>query len=162
LSVHVATVAGEPIPARRLEERIAELRRGPRGRHIPPAGGPGYEDVCRWVVRELVTEAVLSHEVRARGFTELSRLVRAVTLDVAVADEEVRSYYDRNPDLYLTADTLVPYKEVRSTIQADLLLAARARAFDDWVELRRLDLAVIEPGYEHPADPRYGFPSHRH
>lgn len=162
MNVHVATVAGKPIPVRCLEERIAEMRRGPRGRHMPPSGGPGYGPLCRWVVRELVTEAVLSHEIRARAFTELSQLVRAVTQDVAVADDEVRSYYDRNPDLYRRSDSVVPYEEVQVTIEADLLLAARVRAFDDWVELRRQDLAKVEPGYEHPADSRYGFPNHRH
>ncbi len=162
MNLHVATVAGKRIPVRFLEDRIAEMRRGPRGRHIPPADGPGYRELCRWVVRELVTEAVIIHEVRARGFTELSQLVRVVTQDVAITDDEVRSYYDRNPDLYRRADGLVPYEEVQMTIEADLLLAARARAFDNWVELRRQRLATVEPGYEHPANPRYGFPNHRH
>jgi hypothetical protein len=129
---------------------------------MPPSGGPGYRELCRWVVRELVTEAVLNHEVRARGFTEISQLVRAVTQDVAITDDEVRSYYDRNPDLYRRSDRVVPYEEVQMTIEADLLLAARVRAFDDWVELRRECLAKVEPAYGHPADPRFGFATHRH
>lgn len=158
----VATVAGQPITVGVLEERLALIRRGPRGRHIPPPGSPGYGDACRWVVRELVTEAVLEHEARARGLRELSQLVLAVTEWVVVPDEEIRSYYDRNPDLYRRAATVVPYEEAEASIEQELMLAARVRAFDIWLELRRQEVAVVEHGYEHPADPSYGFPSHRH
>jgi [acyl-carrier-protein] S-malonyltransferase len=160
--IHVATVAGQPIPVRVLEERLAVLRRGPRGRHIPPPGSPGYRDVCRWVVRELVTEAVLEHEARARGLSELTQLVLAVTEGVVVSDEEIRSYYDRNPDLYRGAATVIPYEKAAASIEQELLLAARVRAFDLWLERRRQEMAAVEPGYEHPADPAFGFPSHRH
>jgi [acyl-carrier-protein] S-malonyltransferase len=158
----VATVAGQAIPASVLEERLAVMRRGPRGRHIPSSGSLGYGDACRWVVRELVTEGILEHEARARGLTELSQLVLAVTEGVVVSDEAIRSYYDRNPDLYRRAATLIPYETAKASIQQELLLAARVRAFDLWLEGRRRELAVVEPGYEHPADPTYGFPSHRH
>jgi [acyl-carrier-protein] S-malonyltransferase len=162
LTAHVATVAGQPIDVGVLEERLALIRRGPRGRHIPSPGNPGYGDACRWVVRELVTEAVLKHEARARGLAELSQLVVAVTEAVVVSDEEIRSYYDRNPDLYLGAPTIIPFEQAASSIRQELLLAARVRAFDQWLEERRAELAVVEPGYEHPADPTYRFPSHRH
>jgi [acyl-carrier-protein] S-malonyltransferase len=165
LSPHVATiatVAGQPISVSVLEERIALLRRGPRGRHLPPPGSPGYGDACRWVVRELVTEAVLEHEARARGLTEPSQLVLAVTEGVAVSRDEVRSYYDRNPDLYRRGATVIPFEEAQASIEHELLLAARIRAFDLWLEQRRQALAAVEPDYEHPADPSYGFPSHRH
>lgn len=159
---HIATVAGQPIPASVLEGRLALMRRGPRGRHVPPPGSPGYGDACRWVVRELVTEAVLEHEARARGLTDLTQLVLAVTEGVVVSDEEIRSYYDRNPDLYRTAVAVIPYESAEASIRQELLVAARVRAFDIWLEQRRQEIAVVEPGYEHPADPSYGFPSHRH
>jgi [acyl-carrier-protein] S-malonyltransferase len=162
LTPNVATVAGQPIPVGVLEERIARIRVGPRGRHLPPSGAPGYAEFCRWVVRELVTEAIIAHDVRARGLEEVSELVLAVTEDVVVAEEDMRSYYDRNPDLYRRPGTVIPYKDARRSIEADLLVAARGRAFDLWLEGRRRQLAVVEPGYEHPADPRFGFPSHRH
>ena len=158
----VATVAGQPIPVSILEERLALLRRGPRGRHIPPFGSPGYDDARRWVARELVTEAVLEHEARARGLTEPSQLVLAVTEGVVVSRDELRSYYDRNPDLYRRAGTVIPYEEAEASIERELLLAARVRAFDLWLEGRRQALAVVETGFQHPADPSYGFPSHRH
>ena len=159
---HVATVVGRPISVRVLEDRLAQLRRGPRGRHVPPPETPGYEDVRRWVARELVTEAILQHEARARGLTELSELVLAVTGEVVVSDEEVRSYYDRNTDLYGGAATVIPFEDAAVSIEQDLLVAARIRAFDLWLEERRREVAVMQPGYEHPADPSYGFPSHRH
>jgi [acyl-carrier-protein] S-malonyltransferase len=162
LSPHVATVAGEPIPLGVLEERLALLRRGPRSRHIPSPGSPGYADACRWVVRDLVTEAVLEHEARSRGLTELSQLVLAVTEDVVVSEDDIRSYYDRNPDLYRRTVTVISYEQAKASIEQELLLAARVRAFDRWLEGRRQALAVVQPAYEHPADPSHGFPSHRH
>jgi [acyl-carrier-protein] S-malonyltransferase len=162
LTAHVATVAGQPIDVGVLEERLALIRRGPRGRHIPSPGNPGYGDACRWVVRELVTEAILEHETRSRGLKELSQLVLAVTEGVVVSDEEIRSYYDRNPDLYGRGATIIPFEQAAASIRQELLLAARVRAFDQWLEDRRAELTVVEPGYEHPADPTYRFPSHRH
>ena len=162
MTPHVATVAGQPIPVGVLEERIARIRVGPRGRHLPPSGAPGYAEFCRWVVRELVTEAIIAHDIRARGLEEVSQLVLAVTEDVVVAEEDMRSYYDRNQDLYRRPLSVIPYEDARASIEAELLVAARGRAFDLWLEGRRRQLAVVEPGYEHPADPRYGFPSHRH
>jgi parvulin-like peptidyl-prolyl isomerase len=58
--------------------------------------------------------------------------------------------------------TTAPYPEVRAAIEADLRAAARARAFDEWLEERRRALAIIEPDFAHPADPVHGVPSHRH
>jgi hypothetical protein len=55
-----------------------------------------------------------------------------------------------------------PYEEVRAGIESELLRAARDRAFTDWIASRRADLAVIEPGYEHPGHPVHGLPRHRH
>jgi [acyl-carrier-protein] S-malonyltransferase len=162
LIAHIATVAGTPIPVSALEERLALLRRGPRARHIPAPGSPGYADACRWVARELVTEAILEHEARARGLPELSQLVLAVTQGVVVPETEICSYYERNADLYHRATGTIPYEEAAASIQEELLLAARVRAFDLWLEERRQALAIVEPGYEHPADPSYRFPSHRH
>jgi [acyl-carrier-protein] S-malonyltransferase len=162
MTLPVATVAGRPIAVSVLEDRIALLRRGPRGRHMPPQGSPGYDDLRRWLVRELVTEAVLEHEMRSRHVTDLSQLVLAVTAEVEVADAEVRGYYDRNPDLYQSAASRIPYEQAQASIRHELLSAARVRAFDSWLEGRRHELAVLEPGYGHPADPSHGFPSHKH
>jgi [acyl-carrier-protein] S-malonyltransferase len=162
LSLQVATVAGQPISVGLLDERIARMRLGPRGRQMPPSGAPGYADMCRWVVRELVTESIVAHEIRLRRLTHVSQLVLAVTQDVTVSDVEVRSYYERNLDLYRRGATVIAFDDAAAAIEEDLLVAERLQAFDLWLEGRRHELAVVEPPYEHPADPRYGFPSHRH
>ena len=60
------------------------------------------------------------------------------------------------------AATTVPYADVRHAIEAELLVAARGRAFEEWLEGRRRALAIVEPDFAHPADPIHGVPSHRH
>jgi hypothetical protein len=260
----VATVAGRPIALSRVEARLAELRRGPRGKHLPPDGGAGSVHVRRWIVQELVTEEVLACEARAAGIGDGSRattrlviaqLVDRVTATVTVEDAEVRAYYERNMDLYrrpevrsvrhilvgdldaakgivrrlevgeameaiaravsidpgtraqagflgdvrrgelagaledalfsarpgaivgpyrtehgwhvarveqVIPESSAPLSEVRPSIEAELLAAARGRAFGEWLEQRRSALASIEPEFAHPADPVHGLPSHRH
>jgi [acyl-carrier-protein] S-malonyltransferase len=53
-------------------------------------------------------------------------------------------------------------EEVGPTIEAELLRAARARAYEEWIASRRAALVVIEPAYEHPGHPIHGLPTHRH
>jgi [acyl-carrier-protein] S-malonyltransferase len=164
----VATVADHVISTEHVDERLADMRRGPRARHIPPDGVGGSETLRRWVVQELVTEAVVAHEARVAGVADVASLVARVTRDVTIPEGEVRAYYDRNQDLYERSRTrgapafVVPFDEVRGAIEGDLLVAARARAFDEWLERRRAALVVIEPGFEHPGHPIHGVPSHRH
>jgi [acyl-carrier-protein] S-malonyltransferase len=217
------------------------VRRGPRGRHLPPESAAAEATrLGRWLVQELVTEAVLAHEVRAAGLPGLSPeslvvLVERVTADVTVPAAELRAYYDRNLDLYVrpevrlvrhalvahrmaaeamrregvaagrdlevrrgefagdleealftarvgdvvgpirtehgwhvarveavTPASSAPFDGVRDAIAEELLTAARARAFGEWLETRRAALAVVEPAYAHPGDPVHGLPSHRH
>ena len=232
----VATVGGEAITVDRLDRRLAEMRRGPRARHMPPdAALQGSMGLRRWVVQELVTEAVLAHEARAAGIADVTGHTRLATLQIAslvarvtdavtVDDSEVRSYYERNQDLYqrperrrvrhflvadedaaralvghvaagdddqvvpetrdvrrgelagpleeaifgavvgavvgpiqteqgwhvarveaVTAAFVVPFAVARRSIEGELLVAARARAFDEWLDRRRAALVVIEP-----------------
>jgi [acyl-carrier-protein] S-malonyltransferase len=226
-------VAGRPIAVSVLEAKVAAVRRGPRGRHLPPESAALESTrTARWLVQELVTEAVLDHEIRAAGMSGRSpeaiiALVERVTKGVTVAEDELRSYYDRNRDLYATPEVRVvryahvterdtldeaderevrrgelvgpledavfaarvgdivgpidtehgwhiarveavrpasvaTYEDVRDAIAAELVAAARARAFGEWLETRRRDLAVVEPAYAHPGDPVHGLPSHRH
>lgn len=100
---------------------MAEVRRGPRGRHLPPEGGSESVRIRRWIVQELVTEEVLVHEARAAGIigseagtdhdqrratspalsaSAVTSLVERVTASVTVARRDVRAYYERNRDLY--------------------------------------------------------------
>jgi [acyl-carrier-protein] S-malonyltransferase len=268
----VAKVAGRAITLEQLERRMADVRGGPRGRHMPPEGGQVSVGVRRWIVQELITEAVMVLEAEAAGIiapgggqgegaddrltaSTVRRLVDAVTSDVSVSRREIRSYYVRNSDRFrrpaarrvrhilcrdfVTAQeaigrlaagadmaalaeamsidvgtrtrggelgdvrrgelsgpfedaifavpagtvvgpirtehgwhvarveaaseaSCVPYAEARPAIEMDLLAAERSRVFGTWLEARRVALAVVEPGFEHPADPVHGFPSHRH
>jgi [acyl-carrier-protein] S-malonyltransferase len=235
----VATVAGRPIPIERVDDRLAELRRGPLGRHLPPDGG-AVDGTRRWIVQELVTRTVLLHEAVALGVladTDAPEMVPAVvqalydrvTSHVVVTEDEARAYYDRNPDRYrrpetrriryqitrdeagerttatrvvdlrrgewvgpledavfaadpgevvgpfvveqgsvaskveaVTPESIAPFREVRSAIESELVHAARARAFDDWIAERTAALATIRSAYAHPGDPVHGLPSHRH
>ena len=268
----VAVVGGRPISLASLDRRMADVRRGPRGRHMPPDVGAVSIGVRRWVVQELVTEAIMVHEAEAAGIiarsvdiepgsdgrmtaSAVGRLVETVTAEVTVTRRDVRGYYVRNRDRYrrrearrvrhilcadvatardairrlgagadmgalagtistdagtrtrggelgdvhrgelsgpledaifsapvgtvfgpirtehgwhvarveaVAAASCIPYAEARPAIEADLLAAERSRVFGAWLEARRSALAVIEPGFEHPADPVHGFPSHRH
>jgi hypothetical protein len=62
----------------------------------------------------------------------------------------------------ITPASTTPFDEARPEIEADLVGAARARAFDDWIASRVAALASIEPAYEHPGHPVHGLPNHRH
>lgn len=249
----VATVGGTPITNARLDQRIAELRRGPRARHIPPDVVGGAENFRRWVLQEIVVEDVLAHEARAAGIAvgdgattrpspeAIAGLVAIVTAGVTIPEEELHTYYQRNHDLYerpevrrvshalipdeavahqlmadtsggidpasfddlgdvgrgelagpledaifaaepgavvgpirtehgwhvarvhgVSAATVVPFANARPSIEAELLGAARARAFDEWLDGRRRALVEIAPEFEHPGHPVNGVPSHRH
>ncbi|MFL5726384.1 MAG: peptidyl-prolyl cis-trans isomerase [Chloroflexota bacterium] len=105
-ATHVATVAGRAISVACLEEREAALRRLPRGRHLPPAGGVDPLGVRRWIVQELVTEALILHEARREGIAAstvdaaVGPLVERVARQVTVPARDVRGYYERNQDRY--------------------------------------------------------------
>jgi [acyl-carrier-protein] S-malonyltransferase len=63
-----------------------------------------------WILRELVDEAILFEEARAAGIVgsrsgtmtagDVALLVELVTTGIVVAEAEVRSYFERNPDLF--------------------------------------------------------------
>jgi [acyl-carrier-protein] S-malonyltransferase len=129
----VATVGGRPIPVSRLDARLAEVRRGPRGRHLPPDGGSASVNVRRWIVQELVTEAILAQETATAGGdgegdgspaagpsrAALARLVDRVASSVTVPESEIRGYYLRNPDLYRRPEV----RRVRHILVADVRAA---------------------------------------
>jgi hypothetical protein len=123
----VATVGGRPIPISRLDARVAEVRRGPRGRHLPPDGGSASVNVRRWIVQELVTEEILAQETARRdgegdgsrahkpSRAALARLVDRVAGSVTVPESEIRDYYLRNPDLYRRPEV----RRIRHILVAD-------------------------------------------
>jgi hypothetical protein len=62
----------------------------------------------------------------------------------------------------IDAPSVMPFEDARERIEEDLLAAARARAFGEWLERRRQALSVIEPDWEHPGHPVHGLVRHRH
>jgi len=149
----------------RLDERIAAVRRGPRGRHLPPDGGSELVNLRRWIARELVTEEVLAHEARAAGMTSrgiesggeqeghpsatslraaVGRLVELVTASVTVARREVRGYYVRNGDRYRRPEA----RRVRHVLVPDATtaegVAGRLAAGESMAALARA--VSIDPG----------------
>jgi [acyl-carrier-protein] S-malonyltransferase len=142
-AAHVAVVGGRPISIAQLEARITQLRRGPRGRHLAPAGGSESARLGQWVVHELVTEAVLVHEARAAGIIgaevgstrdedgaaspvlsqmAVARLFEIVTASVTVPRRDVRAYYVRNRDMFWRAAS----RRVRHVLLPDEGSAQRA------------------------------------
>jgi [acyl-carrier-protein] S-malonyltransferase len=108
-----ADVAGQPIRLSDLEARAALLRRGPAARHVAPAAKVGADDwVRRWAVRQLVGQAVIEYETGAVGASSptgaleaaVRQLVARVTEPVEVTERAVRSFYERNLDLYRSAE----------------------------------------------------------
>jgi [acyl-carrier-protein] S-malonyltransferase len=105
----VASVAGRPISMAQLERRIAEVARGPRGRHVSPTDSAAAS-IRAWILRELVDEAILVEEARAAGIVgsrsrtvtpaEVALLVDRVTSAIVVAEADIRDYFERNPDLF--------------------------------------------------------------
>jgi hypothetical protein len=125
----LATVAGRPISAARLDERLAKLRHAPRGRHLPPDGDGQGASIRRWLARELVTEAILRHEAQAAGLgnpddSAVTALFERVTADVTVPESEARAYYARNRDLYRVAES----RRVRHILVKSALMARRVVA----------------------------------
>jgi [acyl-carrier-protein] S-malonyltransferase len=125
---------------------MAEVRRGPRGRHLPPEqAGPESTHLGRWLVQELVTEEVLDHEVRAAGLPGLSpqtlvTLVERVTSSIAVPEAELRAYYERNRDLYARPEARL----VRHAVTHDAAAAEeiqRSGVVDGELEVRRGELS---------------------
>jgi [acyl-carrier-protein] S-malonyltransferase len=126
---------------------MADVRRGPRGRHLPPEGaGPESTRLGRWLVQELVTEAVLEHEVRAAGLGGVSpgtlvALVERVTAGVTVAAADLRAYYDRNSDLYARPEVRLVRHAVVAERGAAEAIARHDGTDGEELEVRRGELA---------------------
>jgi hypothetical protein len=57
---------------------------------------------------------------------------------------------------------MTPYEDEEQAIRRELTIAARSRAFGEWLDRRSRELVVLEPAYEHPGHPVHGLPRHRH
>jgi [acyl-carrier-protein] S-malonyltransferase len=101
-------------------------------------------------------------------------LFALVTAGVTVTDDDVSDYHRRNPDRHAPAGTerdahgwhrpptAPSLDQARAAIMADLLGAARRRAFRTWLDARRAELVTLTQGYEHPGDPGQPDNTHKH
>ena len=100
---------------------------------------------------------VLAHSGPARMvFAEVTGSVQASSQDVA-------AYYARNLDEFSDpAGRPRPLESVADDIGRNLTSSLRRRCFVDWLDRRRAALVRLEPGHEHPGDPRQPDATHRH
>lgn len=181
-----AWVTGRPIAVAAVDERLDELRRGPYAARLPhPATAEG-RNLRRWLVQVLTVEAVVEHEAGLRGLSagdgaaqpvrladalRTGGVVAAVTAAHPVAralrdrvappvpaeEAETQAYFHRNRDRYPQ-----DYSAVRDALAARLGAENSERRFARWLEERCAALVRLEPGYEHPGDPRHADAVHRH
>lgn len=111
------------------------------------AGGEGGEALTLPAAMRMggVAATVLARSPLAR------ELRSHVAAGVEVPDEEIRAYFERNPDR-----AGVPGETER------LRREAVDRAFALWLAHRHAALVRLMPGFEHPADPRHPDAAHRH
>jgi [acyl-carrier-protein] S-malonyltransferase len=175
-----AYVRGEPVSAAEVEARLARVRSSGFGARLPDAATAEGRNARRWVAQLICAERLVGAELGAptgpRGALTIDRAlgvggVAAAVLTVRpdairvvpapdVDEASVRGYYDRNADRY--ADRGIAYATARESIAATLNAAARDRAFAAWLEQRMARDVELQPGFEHPADPRHADATHRH
>jgi [acyl-carrier-protein] S-malonyltransferase len=183
-----AWVAGRPIAAAVIDQRLAALRRGPLAARLPHPDSAEGRNLRRWVAQLVTVEAVVRHEAARRGITAtpedgrpqpvtLGQALRTggMTAAVLAADPLARALRRRVlpaagvPEADLEAyyarnrdRHAGPYPEERTRIAATLTLAVRDRAFAQWLDERCAALVRSAPGYEHPADPTHPDATHHH
>lgn len=158
--------------ARQLRRWLTQLLIAERVVAAVPADG-----ACLPTEDDLLPDAVARMEVGSIAAATLAtphaRAVYAtVTADVVVPAEAVADYHARNPQRFAVATagpggwqasaSAPTFDEVRDTIHAHLLAAARRRTYRRWLDARCATLATPAPGYEHPGDPRQPDNTHRH
>ena len=163
----LALVAGEPITIHEVVDRLGAIRRGPLASLLPHSG-PEDRRGRRWVLRLLVTEAIVSHHadfiagqssnseadglsvngadgVRAEALANAAkRLFDKVTSGICVSEEDVQGYYARNFDRYhLPERRLIRHQSEKSLQSARLVAAglANGEAAGSRFEIRRGEFA---------------------
>jgi len=175
-----AYVRDAPVTRDEVEARLAQVRSSALGARLPHATTAEGRNARRWVTQLVCAERLVDSELgpadataalltieRALGVGGVAAAVLAARPDAArvvaapvVDDADVRSYYDRNPDLY--ADRGLGVDEARDQIAAKLQAYARDRAFGEWLDQNMARHVVLQPGFEHPADPHHADATHRH
>jgi [acyl-carrier-protein] S-malonyltransferase len=100
---------------------------------------------------------VLAHSGLAR------RVFVGVTRSVQASSHDVAAYYARNLDEFPDeAGRPRALESVADDIGRSLTASLRRRSFVEWLDQRRATLVRLEPGHEHPGDPRQPDATHRH
>lgn len=132
----------------------ARLLRGGNGAH--PSGSPGGP-AGRADARDIV------EDVRRGDFSgAFEDAVFAAEPGAVVGPVETELGWHVVRVEAVTQGGVAPYEDVRSGIAAELLSAARGKAFDAWLDGRRGVLAAFEPHWVHPGDPALPDLVHRH
>jgi [acyl-carrier-protein] S-malonyltransferase len=186
--VVAAWVAGRPVPAAAVDERLAALRRGPLAARLPHPHTAEGRNLRRWVCHLLTVEAVVHHEAALRDVTAtaedgpprsvtLAQALRTggMTAAVLAADPLARALRrhvlaaSAVPEEELSAYFARnrdrhpgPYAKERDRIAATLTAATGDRVFAHWLDQRCATLIRHAPGYEHPADPTHADATHHH
>ncbi len=175
-----AYVRDEPVSVAEVEARLAQVRASAFGARLPHAATAEGRNARRWVTQLVCAERLVAAELgpagpvaarltigRALGVGGIAAAVLAARPDAAdvvavppIEDVVLRSYYERNRDLY--ADRGIDFARARDQIAAKLAASARDRAFGEWLDRRMAADVVLQPGFEHPADPHHADATHRH
>jgi len=150
-----------------VTERVVAAEAAVRG--LTADGAPTEDELLPDVAARLEIGSVAASALE----DPMGRALYAhVTADVRVSDAEVEDYHARNPFRFATPTTATggwhhpatapALGDVRAAITEDLLAAARRRCFRVWLDARRAELVELEPGYEHPGDPRQPDNTHKH
>jgi [acyl-carrier-protein] S-malonyltransferase len=180
---HVATVAGNPVSVREVDEREALLRAGPRAASLPRPHTSEGRQLRRWLTQVLVTERVIAAEAAARGLTAegapvqddvlpdtTARLEIGSVTAAALADPLARAVYaDITRATDISDEAVADYQSRNpgrfssaAEVADHLRNAAKRRAFRIWVDATCAELVELATGYEHPGDPRQPDNTHRH
>ncbi|MEU6347717.1 peptidyl-prolyl cis-trans isomerase [Streptomyces sp. NPDC047072] len=156
-----------------VADELARRECAARGLKVPPEVAPErLLAVAESEVADLgsIVAAALAHSAAARTVLD------ALEAGQAVPEADVRDYYDRNRDRFLTPDALrrgvdpfggtapgdvLPYEDVREGVLEELRRAAGRRAFFGWLDQARSGV-VYAHGHEHPGDPSHPDHEHRH
>ncbi|MGU3497912.1 DUF7158 domain-containing protein [Mycobacterium sp. C31M] len=185
-----ARVAGVAISVAAVDERERVLREGNSAAALPRAGTSEGRQLRRWLTQLLVAETVAALEPAGDRIVptlaevlpdmtarlEIGSVAAAVlstpagraayatvTATVDVTDIEIADYHRRNPGRFASRrNDRLTLDEAYLSIAEHLRAAARRRAFRQWLDARCAELVVLEPGYEHPGDPRQPDNTHRH